>query len=263
MNIERRITFIIGEEGFAAWKLNRLKALSGYFRSVVILKNISLGRAVNAEQTLKVMSLGSRNNDLCQLWIEGSDAELACMILTDFIADEFEIINTSHRPNAKFATNIIETHPSFSLEFDINFNFEKVAQGTELSKNALLFKLTDVLKQQAAEPVYQALLDREEISSTCIGHQIALPHVMHPDIETPELNIIRLSAMTDWNSARGDASLLIGLFLPAPPQMPVIKAFTQLSRSLLEEDFCDLLTSTTEEEALKAILIHTMAKTPR
>lgn len=263
MKIERRITFIIGTEGFAAWKLNRLKALSGYFRSVVILKNITLGRAVNAEHTLKVISIGSKDNDLCQLWIEGSDAELACMVLTDFVADEFEIVNTSHRPDAKFASNIIETHPTFSLDFKINYQYEEIAEGTELSKNALLFKLTKVVEEKVADNIYQALLKREEISSTCIGHQVALPHVMHCDIKKPELYVIRLSAMTDWHSARGDVALLIGLLLPAPPEMPVIKAFTQISKALLEEEFCNLLTSTHENEAIKAILFHTMAKTPR
>ncbi|MDG3085636.1 PTS sugar transporter subunit IIA [Vibrio hannami] len=263
MKIERRITFIVGGEGFASWKLNRLKALSGFFRSVVILRNITLGRSVNAEQTLKVISLGSKQNDLCQLWIEGSDAELACMILTDFIADEFTIINTSHSPDAKFDSTIIDTHPAFSLEFDINYRYEKIAQGTELTKSALLFKLTGVVDEKSVDNVYQALLNREAISSTCIGNSIALPHVMLKDIEKPELYVIRLASPTDWQSPRGDVSFLIALLLPAPPEMPVIKAFTQLSRALLEQEFCQILTSTHKESVLKAILLHTMAKAAR
>lgn len=263
MKIERRITFIIGKEGFVSWKLNRLKALSGYFRSVVILKNITLGRTVNAEHTLKVISLGSKEKDLCQLWIEGSDAELACMVLTDFIVNEFSIINTSHGRDTKYDSTIVDTHPTFAPGFDIDYRYEQIAEGLELTKAALLFKLTTTVGEKSVENIHQALLDREAISSTCIGNGVALPHVMHEDVIKPELQVIRLASPTDWHSSRGDVFFLIALLLPASPEMPIIKAFTQLSRALLDEEFCQLVTSTYKENVLKAILFHTMAKTER
>ncbi|WED24259.1 PTS sugar transporter subunit IIA [Vibrio sp. JC009] len=259
MKIERRITFVIGSDGFAGWKVNRLKALSGYFRSVVILKNITKGKWVNAGHTLKVLSLGSKDKDLCQLWIEGSDAELACMVLTDFIAAEFDIISTSHSSSAKYSNNIIDQHPAFRLDFGVSYNYLEVADNTELNKNALLLQLASLADGKASDQIFQSMLKREEISSTGIGHEIALPHVMLAEIDHPLISVVRLPQAVDWHSKRGPVSLIIGFCIPAPPEMPVIKSFTQLSRTLLNEGFCQLLTSTPEPETLKAILLHIMS----
>lgn len=260
MRIERRITFIIGLEGFAAWKLTRLKTLSSYFRSVVILKNISNGKSVNAEHTLQVISIGSQQNQLCQLWIEGSDAELACMVLTDFIADQFEIVNTSHEKSEEFSYSVIAKHPAFSLPFPITYGFKQFQPSTSMEKYALISKICNMLNARHAQPIFDAMVKREAISSTCIGNGIALPHIMVEGIDQPSIAVIKLSTPLDWYSKQGHVNTIIGIVIPSPAEMPIIKACTQLTRKLLDEAFCQLLTSTSEPEALKAILLHTMAK---
>ena len=126
MTIERCITFIIGKERVAVWKINRLKKLTSFFRSVIIWQNITTAKTISAEHPLRVMSIGCKENDLCQLWIEGSDAELACMVLTDFIADQFEIVNTSHKRRVKQTNSVIENHLTFRLPFSIDYHFEKI-----------------------------------------------------------------------------------------------------------------------------------------
>ncbi|MDB1124924.1 PTS sugar transporter subunit IIA [Vibrio algarum] len=260
MRIERRITFIIGTEGFAAWKLNRLKTLSSYFRSVVILKNISNGGSANAEHTLQVISIGSQCNQLCQLWIEGSDAELACMVLTDFIADQFEIVNTSHKKTEEFSYSVIEKHPTFSLPFSITYGYKEIPSSTSMEKYALISKLCSMLNARHAQPLFDAMVQREAISSTCIGNGIALPHIIVEGVSQPSMAIIKLTTPVDWYSKRGNINTVIGIAIPTPAEMPIIKACTQLTRQLLNKEFCHLITSTTEPEALKAILLHIMAK---
>lgn len=261
MRIERRITFIIGADGFATWKLNRLKTLSGHFRSLVMLKNISTSESCNVEHTLQVMSLGSKKNQLCQLWIEGSDAELACMVLTDFIDNEFEIVITSHIKNTDLNDAIFDTHPTFTLPFAMSYHSCEINSQFTLEKQALLSRVSTMLSPKKAQLVYDAILNREQVSSTCVGHGIALPHVMLSHIKHASLAVIRLSEPVNWHSARGDINTVIALLIPAPPKMPEVKAFTQLSRALLETEFCQLVTSTTEPKALKAILLHKMSGT--
>jgi PTS system nitrogen regulatory IIA component len=259
MKIERRITFIVGREGFAAWKVNRLKTLSGYFRSVVILNNITQRRAANTEKQLKVISLGSKYNDLCQLWIEGSDAELAFMVLTDFIAGEFVIVKTLQHSRAKPIPDLTKSHPSFALSFDIDYQYDALSKESPCTKNHLLCMLSSVESELESQSVHQMLLAREQVSSTYIGHGIALPHAIHHSIKTPKLQVIRLATDTDWHSPRGNVRMMIGLLLPKPPDKAMVMAFTQLSRALLDDEFCRLLNSTIEQEALKAILFHTMS----
>ncbi|PWI32692.1 PTS nitrogen regulatory IIA subunit [Vibrio albus] len=260
MRIERRITFVIGKEGFAAWKLNRLKTLAGYFRSVIILQNITTGESANAEHTLKVISLGCKNLDLCQLWIEGSDAELACMVLTDFIADQFAIVNTSHKRREDDINSVIKHHPAFQLPFQLKYVFEDITAHSGINKMVVLSKISTALNPRMAQSVYEAMLNRENVSSTAIGHHIALPHVLLEDITEPSIAIFRLSQPIDWHSRMGDVRIIIALLLPAPPEMNMIKAFTGISRTLLNPDYCHLITTTKEPEAIKAILLNMMSR---
>jgi len=259
MHIERRITFIIGADGFAAWKLNYLKTLASYFRSIVILKNITNGSSANAEHTLQVISLGSQENQLCQIWIEGADAELACMVLTDFIADQFEIVNTAHKKTEEPSYSVIERHPAFSLPFTITYGYKEIRSSTPIEKYALMSKLCIMLNARQAQIIFDAMLKREAVSSTGIGNGIALPHIMIEGISQPAIAIIKLKTATNWYSNHGNVNTLIAVLIPAPAEMPIIKACTQLTRRLLNPEFCQLLTSSTEPEALKAILFHTMA----
>lgn len=260
MRIERRITFVIGGEGFAAWKLTRLKTLSGYFRSVIILQNISTTEASNSEHTLKVMSIGCRENDLCQLWIEGADAELACMVLTDFIADQFEIVNTFNKRKTQHSKSIIEHHPTFHLPFSLNYHFEAIQVDYGIEKNILMSKISLAFNKIMAQSLLEAMLKREEISSTGIGNGIAIPHIMVAGIAKPAIVVFRLDKAIEWHSNLGKINLIIAMLIPAPPSLKVVKAFTQITRALLEPINCNLLTSTTEPEAIKAILFHIMAR---
>lgn len=259
MRIERRITFILGKEGFAAWKLNQLKTLASYFRSVVILKNISYGSNANVEHTLQVISLGSQENQLCQLWIEGDDAELACMVLTDFVADQFEIVNTAHKKSEEYSYSVIEKHPCFALPFSITYSFKVIESSTPVEKYALISKLCSMLNARQAQTLFDSMLTREAVSSTNIGNGIALPHIMVKGCSQPSLAVMKLTTPTNWHSSRGDVNTIIAMLIPAPPEKPIIKACTQLTRKLLDPEFCQLLTSTSEPEALKAIVLHTMA----
>ena len=260
MNIERRITFIIGNEGIVGWKINRLKTLSSFFYSVIILQNITTTKTTSTESTLKVMSLGCKENDLCQLWIEGSDAELACMVLTDFIAEQFEIVNTFYKHKAHHRKSIIENHPTFHIPFAINYYFERIQVHNGIEKNALISKISTVLNKKMSQRIFEALLKREKISSTGIGNNIAIPHVIIEGIEKPAMFVVRLDKPISWNSNLGEVTLIIAMLLPTPLSAEVVKAFTQITRTMLDSINCNFLTSTTEPEAIKAILFHIMAR---
>lgn len=260
MKLERRITFIIGNEGFSGWKINRLKTLTGFFRSIIILQNITTGKSTDTTNTLKIMSLGCKKNEMCQLWIEGADAELTCMVLTDFINDQFDLVNTSHKRSEDYSNSLIASHLTFQLPFTINYHFESLTDCSGIDKEGILLKLSNIFSHSQAPSLLQALLKREAVSSTGIGNNIALPHIMMPGIDLPSVAVIRLSKPLNWGSNLGDVSHIIALLLPQPPVKNVVVAFTQLSRSLLNPFYCNLLTSSHEPEAIKAILLHIMAQ---
>ncbi|MGF1758192.1 PTS sugar transporter subunit IIA [Photobacterium sagamiensis] len=266
--IERRITFIIGDEGIPAWKLNQLKTLAGYFRAVVVMQNVTRLRQANAEQPVRIMSLGCMPGDLCQLLVEGSDAELACMVLTDFLAEQFTLVKTSGKKKNRNACCVESTDPenhTFYLPFEFQFTTEVLDQ-TDMEwdkgadKEKCLAQLCRMLSPQKSTRLLELMLKREVVSSTCMGHGIALPHVMTAEIEQPAMAVIQLPKPVEWGSNRGPVTLLVAMILPAPAQRPHIQAFVHFSQALLEPEFCRLLTENTEPEALTAVILHCLSR---
>lgn len=260
MNIERRITFVIGKEGLATWKLNRLKALSSIFSAIVILQNITTAMSSSAEHCLKAMGLGCKENDLCQLWIKGADAELACMVLTSFVIEEFYLISTPHKRKRYPPDPDIEKHVTFRLPFSMNYSSEVLANSELLDKTMLIDRLSRALDRRMAPVLLTSMLKREAISSTSIGNGIAIPHIMQEGIDAPAIAVIRLDKRIAWGGNLGDVCIVIALLIPACATLEVVKAFTQLTRSLLDITTCELLTNTAESVAIKAIIFHLMAK---
>ncbi|MGC7907385.1 HPr family phosphocarrier protein [Vibrio anguillarum] len=99
--ITTRITFVLKAGGLVSWQLNELKDLNRHFRSVVVLFNITRDNKAMLNHTLQVLSLGSNPGDVCQIAIEGLDAELACMVMTEYLREHTLLISTSHKQNAK------------------------------------------------------------------------------------------------------------------------------------------------------------------
>lgn len=263
--IERRITFIIGDEGSPAWKLNQLKKLAGYFRAVAVMLNVTNLRQANVEQTIHMMSLGCKPGDLCQLLVEGSDAELACMVFTDFLAEQFMLVKTSGKKNNRNACCVDSSdkaNSTFYLPFDMKFTSQKLVGDEYVNedKPALLAQLCNMLNIKKSALLLELMLKREAVSSTVMGNGIALPHVMSAEIEEPAMAMIQTMQPVEWESNRGPATRLIAMILPAPAQRPHIQAFAHFSKSLLDPDFCQLLTDNTESEALKAIILHTLSR---
>ncbi|MDA0118961.1 PTS sugar transporter subunit IIA [Vibrio sp. T11.5] len=256
--IERRITFVLPEDGFASWKINRLKALSGMFRSVVVLLNVTKWERANIEHPLQIMSLGSQEFDLCQIHIEGSDAELACMVFTNFISDQFTLVNTAHKSNQLTNIALLSNLPTFHLDFPLSY----LHHHSEIDTKSAAFRLaTKCITSSNPALICEQFAQREQTSSTAIGHGIALPHIMSEAIDIPSISIVSLTEELDWNSpVQGGVSMIIAIALPHNASRDVLLAFTRLTRSLLDPDYCQLLRTSHEPQALKALLTHKLAQ---
>ncbi|MDD1781911.1 PTS sugar transporter subunit IIA [Enterovibrio sp. ZSDZ35] len=250
--ITRRVTFLIGEDGLAAWRLAKLKTLAGYFRSVTILCNLSQRKQASVEHPMRIMSLSALPGDLCQLLIEGSDAELASMVLTNFIDEHATLISGGKRTVSFSPTTYV------SLPFAVQ---RHRLTNTQLDKHALLgeFALqvskTESLSQ---EDIFNAMYKRESVSSTCMGHGIALPHVMLAGITQAHILVATSSEPLDWASSRGDVTRIVGLVLPTPPIREQIVAFSCFSQQLLDDTFCEYLTENNDIDIIETIILHAL-----
>ncbi|AJR05199.1 PTS nitrogen regulatory IIA subunit [Photobacterium gaetbulicola] len=260
MIIERRITFTLDDEGLPAWKLNRLKTLAGYFRSVVVIHNISQLRMANVEQAMRMISLGCMPGDLCQLMIEGSDAELACMVLTDFVTEHCHLVCTGHRHLSQREAKAEIALP-FAYELSQLLPLSQLG-ASSLDKDGVL---TQISRQCApgqsdkAARLLEQMQAREAVSSTAMGNGIALPHILTPDVEVPVVVLAPLVQPVEWGAKRGPVSCVVGLVLPAPPLREYLLAFSSFSKRLLEPDFCQLLTEHSRPEVLKAVVLDSLS----
>ncbi|MGF1688581.1 PTS sugar transporter subunit IIA [Photobacterium japonica] len=259
--IVRRITFLIGHDGLPAWALNRLKVLGGYFCSMVVMRNVSQRKMADVSSPMRVMALGTRPADLCQLLIEGADAELAAIVLTDFIAEHGLLVQGGRRhvPSSQVAH-------ALALPFACQWHavpFSTVPEsGVTLEKRVLLSVMADcVAAREVASntTLLEQLLAREAVSSTCMGNGIALPHVISPAVTCPHVVCMTLTQPLDWGSNRGPVTRIIGLVLPHPPQRPHLMAFSAFSQALLDPAFCDILVDNDQPDVLDAIIKHTLA----
>ncbi|CZF78145.1 putative licABCH operon regulator [Grimontia celer] len=251
--ITRRITFFVDEEGLAAWRLNRLKILAGYFRSVTMFCNISQRKQASVEHPIRMMSLSIKPGDLCQLLIEGSDAELASMVLTDFL-DEHAHVLSGGKNSAPF-------EPSNHVTLPFTGCIHRIDKYS-LDKHALLaeFALKVSVNESASqEDLFNALYKRESVSATCMGHGIALPHIISPNVSKAHLMIATTALPLDWSSQRGDVTRVIGMMLPAPPVRDHVVAFSGFSQLLLEEHFCRYLTDNQDTDILETIIVHSLS----
>ncbi|MDE1249760.1 PTS sugar transporter subunit IIA [Vibrio aestuarianus] len=255
--ITTRINFVLKPNGLVGWQLNELKTLSHHFRSVVVVFNLTRDKKALLTHTLQVLSMGSNPGDLCQIAIEGLDAELACMVITEYLRDHSLLISTSHKQN-RHAEHIFNTHSAFKLPFSLKWHYSNSLSCP--TKQTALYEISQQLVPHNPIDILQALEQRETVSSTLIGSGIALPHIMHPSITHPILAVHVVDNELNWSATLSPVSMIITLLLPSACDKTVLKPITKLTRWLLDQDHRQLLIDAQREETIKAILLHVMVK---
>ncbi|MNP18609.1 PTS system mannose-specific EIIBCA component [compost metagenome] len=106
------------------------------------------------------------------------------------------------------------------------------------------------------EQYVQAVLTREESSSTGIGFGVAIPHGKANGVTRASLAFARLSEPTEWQSLDDEPVKIV--FMIAVPAENVgnehLQILVSLSRKLIHEEFRDsLLQAQTAEEVIEIL----------
>ncbi|MCG3866126.1 PTS sugar transporter subunit IIA [Photobacterium sp. Ph5] len=257
--LERRLTFYCGHTGLPLFQLDKLKKLASYLTSDVQVFNLQLLRSESVTKPLRVSTLASKPYQLCQLVITGVDAELALLVLTDFIHEyAFPLL----LPSSDSKGNSILKQRMAMLDFPLSFITLKKIQGDN-TKAQLLATMTrslvdeKVIKVDDYQEVLAAIEKRESISATVMGNSIAMPHVMIDPITQPAM-VISCCQKMDWHSTRGDVSKVLMMVLPKPLSRSVLMAFSRFSKQLLQERFADALRQASDSNVIQALIIEAM-----
>lgn len=126
------------------------------------------------------------------------------------------------------------------------------------SKKRLLHDLGDLaaaaygVKPEAA---VEALLERETLGPTGVGHGVALPHARLTDIDRVVGAFILLEKPIDFEAVdRQPVDVIFALFAPEEAGVEHLKALALVSRSLREAALCTKLRANTDPATLYTIL---------
>lgn len=112
-------------------------------------------------------------------------------------------------------------------------------------------------QEQSDMDIFDALITRERLGSTALGHGVALPHSRLADIKEPIAAMITLSDGVDFEAQDGQpVDLLIGLLVPERCNDEHLKILAALAQRFSDNYFRDELRTfgTGQAEALYAFL---------
>lgn len=116
------------------------------------------------------------------------------------------------------------------------------------SKEAAIREMVASLKNSGSIPaedeesIVAAILKREELGSTGIGHGVAVPHTKHPSVDRLVATVALAREGVDFASLDGEAVYILFL-LVSPPDRPGdhLRGLENISRHLRNQNFCNFL----------------------
>lgn len=103
--------------------------------------------------------------------------------------------------------------------------------------------------------VVEALLEREGLGPTGVGHGVALPHARMPGLERVCGLFIRMKKALDFDSVdRQPVDLVFALFAPEDAGVEHLKALALISRTLRDESICAKLRANEDPATIYTIL---------
>ena len=105
------------------------------------------------------------------------------------------------------------------------------------------------------EVLLEALLDREKLGPTGVGHGVALPHARSTDVEKVRGVFILLESPVDFGSVdKLPVDIIFGLLAPENAGVDHLKALAIVSRTLRDNSICAKLRANPEPQTLYTIL---------
>lgn len=253
---EYQITFIVKDTEASARIVKPLHRLIKKFNSVLTIINISRNRQASLSNSLAILQVGLVKGDLCQIGVVGIDAELACFVIKNIIAEHYRIIGAN--TNYQFCNHLADRLPELMTPSKVNWHYAKAQ--TKLTKLECLNGLVQLISPKHPKDLIQAFIKREQYSSTYIVPGVAIPHVMKKDIQDIAIAVVASDTAIDWTLKNDNVHLVIAIVIPNKPTREQIITTTNLTRNLLFGQVTVRLLKTKNCIDLQALLMYCMTK---
>ncbi len=132
------------------------------------------------------------------------------------------------------------------------------SRGSITSKKRLFHDLGEMAEDCYGVPagkVVEALLEREGLGPTGVGHGVALPHARLSGLTAVRGLFIRLEKPLDFDAIdRQPVDLVFSLLAPEDAGVEHLKALALVSRTLKDQAVCNKLRSNSDPATLQTIL---------
>ncbi len=106
-----------------------------------------------------------------------------------------------------------------------------------------------------SEVLLEALLEREKLGPTGVGHGVALPHARSVDVDQVCGAFILLESPVDFGSVdKLPVDIIFGLFAPENAGVDHLKALAIVSRTLRDSSICAKLRANPDPQTLFTII---------
>lgn len=126
------------------------------------------------------------------------------------------------------------------------------------SKKRLFHDLGDMAEgcfELSHTSVVEALLEREGLGPTGVGHGVALPHARMPGLTQVCGLFVRMKKPLDFDAVdRQPVDLVFALFAPEEAGVDHLKALALVSRTLRDENVCAKLRANEDPSTIYTIL---------
>lgn len=133
----------------------------------------------------------------------------------------------------------------------------RIDQSLSSKKRALeeISKLLSGRDGLAEADIFNALMAREKLGSTGLGHGVAIPHGRMSETRSTTAALIRLTHGVDYDAHDGQAvDLVFGLIVPQSATEDHLKLLAAVAEKFSEEDFCKQLRAAESPEAAVELL---------
>ena len=252
--LTRELTFYC-QRGMSITQAKQLNRLTGMFKSSIRCANLTRRQTVAASNPLSLLTLAIQPGDLCQLQIEGGDAELAHMAFTCWCG---ELGQPLVRPAS---AALAELRLANALP-DYHFALRQLAHSPEqLTKAEALEHLIDLLPAELVSDralLEEAINRREQISATLIRPGLAIPHVLSEGISQPALTLLNCKEPIEWGSRIGPVQTIMLLAVPVGSGRETLRPLTRLAQAMIDDVVSHALLLAGSAPARQAIVIESL-----
>ncbi|MCK0151742.1 PTS sugar transporter subunit IIA [Marivita sp. S6314] len=134
---------------------------------------------------------------------------------------------------------------------------------TVSSKKRLMHDIADVAEAAygiSAQRAVEALMERESLGPTGVGHGVALPHARLNGVQSVSGVFMLLEKPIDFEAVdRQPVDVIFALFAPEDAGVEHLKALALVSRTLRDQNFCAKLRSNPDSTTLHTIITESAA----